>query len=122
MESIVRKLCGVWDQVMQSEVGGSFVRSLRVAIKPVRSWLRPSNQRFCDINPPSFPVITTAHSLPCLLRFWLNGIHRPPPPPGRSSRPPPAPSRGGGQCMAIVRIAVHGEETGSSGSFSPGTG
>ena len=69
---------------------------------------RPSNQRFCDINPPSFPVITTAHSLPCLLRLWLNDIHGTPPPPGRSSRPPPAPSRGGGQCMAIARIAVHG--------------
>ena len=43
---------------------------------------RPSNQRFCDINSPSFPVITTAHSLPCLLRLWLNGIHGTPPPPG----------------------------------------
>lgn len=33
-----------------------------------------SNQRFCDINSPYLPVITTAHSLPCLLHLWLNGI------------------------------------------------
>ncbi len=32
-------------------------------------------------------------------------------------RPPPAPSRGGGQCVAIVRMVVHGEETGLSGNF-----
>ena len=57
---------------------------------------RPSNQRFCDINSPSFPVITTAHSLPCLLRLWLNGIHGTPPPPGRYRGLLPPPSEGAG--------------------------
>ena len=52
--------------------------------------------------------------LPCLLCLWLNDIRRPPPPPGRSAAPP-APSRGG-QCGAIVRIAVPWAERGSSAS------
>ena len=72
-------------------------------------FLRPSNQRFCDINPPSFPVITTAHSLPCLLCLWLNGIHRPPPAARplikASSRPLP---EGAGSAWRLAPDTVHG--------------
>jgi len=78
-----------------------------------------SNQRFCDINSPYLPVITTAHSLPCLLHLWLNGVR------GNASTSRPlikASSRplhrGGGQCLKIAPDShARGEETGFHGGF-----
>ena len=45
---------------------------------------------------------------PCFLHLRLNGVHRPPPPPG-AFRASSRPLRGGGQCLAIGPDRVHGE-------------
>jgi hypothetical protein len=54
----------------------------------------------------------TGRPFPLSPRVTGNGIQAASrsPPPRPLARPPPAPSGGGGQCMAIVRIAVHGEQ------------
>jgi len=62
------------------------------------------------VTPPLFHRVTEN------LSRWITP-HLPAAP-----RPPPAPSRGGGQCMAIVRIPCYGGKQDSSVNLSPGIG